>query len=134
MAIPIISAALSLVGTVGKLFENWQKKKLVTSQGKIDIEKAVVKGKIELDKAIQLGDKNYNVEAQKGMASSIKDEMFVVVWLAILIAAFLPWTQPYIKSGFAFLATGTPWWYETSLIGMVVASFGLKGWKMWKKP
>lgn len=133
MPIPIISGILSVVGTAGKLFENWQKKKLVVSKGKIDIEKAKVKGKIALDKAVQLGDKNYNVEAQKGMNTSWKDEMFVIVWLSILIGAFIPQTQQYIKDGFEFLITSTPWWYETSLIGMVVASFGLKGWQMWKK-
>ena len=132
MAIPIISGILSVVGTAGKLFENWQERKLVKSQGKIDIEKARVEGQIELDKAIQVGDKNYNTEAQKGMQASWKDELFVIVWLSILVGAFLPWTQPYIKEGFIFLKANTPEWYEWSLLGMVVASFGLKGWKIWK--
>jgi hypothetical protein len=132
MAIPILSAALSLVGTVGSLFSNWQERKLVKSKGKIDIEKAEVKGKIEYRKAMALGDKNYNVEAQKGMAASWKDELFVIVWLSILVGAFLPWTQPYVKDGFIFLKAHTPDWYSWCLIGMVVASFGLKGWKMFK--
>jgi hypothetical protein len=132
MAIPIIDGVLAAVNTIGGLFGNWQKRKMVKAEGQVEIEKALVAGEI---KRIQTGveqEGSYNVEAQKGMAGSWKDEIFVIAWLAILIAAFVPYTQAYVQNGFLFLEAHTPWWYSYCLVGMVVASFGLKGWKLLK--
>jgi len=132
MAIPIIDGLLGLIKTGGDIFKTWQQRKVVESQGKVDIAKAKVEGKIAVEKKRADGDINYNVEAQRGMQASWKDEVFVVVWLSVFVGCFLPWTQPYVKDGFIFLKENTPDWYEWALLGMVTASFGLKGWKFWK--
>lgn len=132
-AIPIISGIVGLGKTVGKIFQTWQERKVVKAKGKVRIEEAKVEGKIKRELSIIKGDTAYNVSAVRGMAASFKDELFVIVWLGILVALFVPYTQPYIKDGFVFLQANTPWWYEYSLLGMVCASFGLKGWNMWKR-
>lgn len=128
MGIPIVSGIIKVINTAGTIFGNWQQRKKIESQGKVDIAKARVEGQIEITKEKTTGEINYNVEAQRGMRFSWKDEYLVVVWTSILISAFLPWTQPYLKEGFLFLEDHTPWWYSYCLVGMVVASFGLKGW------
>jgi len=133
MAIPIISGILSLAGTAGELFKNWQDKKLIQARGKIEIENAKIQGKIAMEQKKATGDIDYNKIAAEGMRFSFKDELLLITWLSILVGSFLPWTQPYVQEGFIFLKSNTPYWFEYSLLGMVAASFGLKGWQMWKK-
>jgi hypothetical protein len=132
MGFPIVDGVLSLVNTVGGLFGNWQKKKLIQAQGKVKIAEAKVAGEIALQDKIATGDISYDVAAQQGMQTSWKDEWLTIVLSGVFIACFIPYLQPYLKDGFAFLKTSTPWWYEWSFTGMIAASFGLRGWKMFK--
>ncbi|MHA2135852.1 MAG: hypothetical protein ACW99J_18500 [Candidatus Thorarchaeota archaeon] len=132
MGFPIIDGVLALIKTGGELWGSYLKKKTVKAEGEIRIAAAKVDGKIALEKKRAEGNINYNVEAQRGMQASWKDEAFVLVWLSILVSCFIPWTQPYVKEGFIFLKLYTPDWFVWALLGMVTASFGLKGWKFWK--
>lgn len=127
--IPLIGG---LVKTAGGLFKSWQDRKLVKSQGKIEIEKARVEGAIKREQTLAEADINYNAIAAEGMAASWKDELITIVFMTILVCAFLPWTQPYVKEGFIFLQLYTPEWFQWCVLGIVTASFGLKGWKMIK--
>lgn len=129
-AIPIVG---KIVETLANMGNAYMEKKVVKAKGAIEIEKAKVEGKIKYAQTIAESDSKYDQTALEGMAHSFKDELITIVWMAILVGAFLPWTQPYIKNGFEFLNTSTPWWFEYTLLGIVAASFGLKGWKVWKK-
>lgn len=84
------------------------------------------------DKQIS-GQIDYNVEAQKGMAASWKDEWLVIFTCAWITACFIPSLQPTMKSGFEFLKNSTPDWFSFIICGMYVAVFGLKGWKIFKE-
>ena len=132
MGFPIVDGVLSLVNTVGGLFGNWQKKKLIQAEGKVAIAEAKVAGEIALKEKIASGTIEYDVAAQRGMQASWKDEWLTIVLSAVFIACFIPGLQPYLKDGFTFLKANTPWWYEWSFTGMIAASFGLRGWKMAK--
>lgn len=117
-----------IVDTVGGIVQNFQKRKILKAEGKLEIQKAKTKRKVrELE-----GDIDYNVEAQKGMASSWKDEFITIVLWGSFLAMFIPQLQPHISNGLAFFKSNAPWWYEYCLVGTVVASFGLKGWKFWE--
>ena len=117
-----------LIATVGSIVGNYQKRKIIKAEGKIKIQEAKTKRKLrELE-----GNLDYNVEVQKGMQASWKDEFLVVVLWGSFIAMFVPQLQPYINNGLAFFKQNAPWWYEYCLVGSVVASFGLKGWKFWE--
>ena len=122
---PIIGTAIK---TVGGIFEKWQERKLKKAEGKIRIEEA------RIDKEVRKlqGDIDYNVEAQKGMQASWKDEFLIIVLWGFFVMCFVPPLQVYIQGGLIFLKAEAPWWLEYSLVGSVVASFGLKGWKFWE--
>ena len=122
-----------IIGTLGTLAKAFLKRKEIKAEGKAKLAQAKIDGKVKREQARADSNAKYNVEVAKGMQASWKDELFVIVWLSILLSCFIPWTQPYVKDGFIFLAAYTPYWFEYCLIGMVVASFGLKGWKIWKQ-
>jgi len=60
------------------------------------------------------------------MQSSWKDEFWTLIFGAILLGCFLPWTQDYVAKGFIFLDEHTPQWFATCLIICISASFGIK--------
>jgi hypothetical protein len=65
-----------------------------------------------------------NLTAQ--MAGSWKDEFWTLIFGFILLASFLPWTQPYVKEGFIFLDENTPQWFSTCLYICIGSSFGYR--------
>jgi len=78
------------------------------------------------------GEMNYNSLAQSGMAASLKDE-FLTIWITTLVTLhFYPPMQPYLKHGWDMLANVAPDWFGYCFVGMWVAVFGLKGWKIFK--
>lgn len=128
MSIPIISAGLKLFQTAGELFGNWQKRKLIKSQGKVDIERTKVEGEIKRMATLEEGEINYDVSAQEGMRFSWKDEWWTVLLSIPFIMCFIPPTQEYVARGFEVLRDSTPLWYQWAFLGAIVASFGLKTW------
>jgi len=61
------------------------------------------------------------------MQNSWKDEFWTLIFGAILLGCFLPFTQEYVEKGFKFLDESTPSWFSTCLILCISASFGIKG-------
>ena len=111
---PIISAGKEL----GKM---WMEGKQKKHEAKVAHLNRVVQGEID-----------YNVAAQQGMAASIKDEIVTVWMLTVMSLNFYPPAQPYMKAGWEFLESSTPDWFAYCFVGMIVAIFGLKGWKVFK--
>ena len=113
-------------------------------QGKVDKAKAETEVKVARAKAEA---KVYETEATSSMlneqsltqqmAGSWKDEFWTLIFGAILLGCFLPFTQEYVEKGFKFLDESTPSWFSTCLILCISASFGIKGasgaMKMFKK-
>lgn len=64
--------------------------------------------------------------------SSWKDEWFAVVFSLPLIGSFFPQLVPHIHEGFAALAN-TPEWYRYTIVTIVLASFGIRGYKVLKQ-
>ena len=60
------------------------------------------------------------------MGESWKDEFWSLIFGAILICCFLPWTQPYVKEGFVFLQESTPNWFSNMLYIIIGSSFGYR--------
>ncbi len=84
-----------------------------------------------LNKVVQ-GEVDYNSLAQQGMAASLKDE-FLTLWITALVTLhFYPPMQPYLKHGWKMLSEVAPDWFGYCFVGMWVAVFGLKGWKIFK--
>ncbi len=80
-----------------------------------------------IDKVIT-GQQDYNSLAQKGMVGTIKDE-FLILWFTVIMSLnFYPPAQPFMEKGWKFMQAHTPGWFSYCFIGIVVATFGLKGW------
>lgn len=94
--------------------------------------RAKSEAKIAIQSRIATGDIDYNVAAQRGMAASLKDEFLVLWTTGVVTALFFPQTQTYVAAGFLVLATQMPSWFAYCFVGMYVAVFGLKGWKIFK--
>ena len=78
------------------------------------------------------GKADYNTLAQKGMVGTLKDE-FLILWFTIIMSLnFYPPAQPFMEKGWKFMDAHTPGWFSYCFIGIVVATFGLKGWAGWK--
>ena len=102
-------------------------------QGKMDKQKAETEVKVARAKAEA---KVYETEATSSMLNeqsltsqmgeSWKDEFWSLIFGAILICCFLPWTQPYVKEGFVFLQESTPNWFSNMLYIIIGSSFGYR--------
>ena len=75
---------------------------------------------------IAAGKISWEQSAVDQMQSSWKDEFWTLIFGAILLGCFLPWTQDYVAKGFIFLDEHTPQWFATCLIICISASFGIK--------
>mgnify|MGYP001582858163 CR=1 FL=1 len=113
-----ILAALGGIGTVfsaiSGLAQGWFKHKQAKTEAARDIELATISA---------------GVEIQKG---SWKDEYFTIFWtwpLYPVIAEAMWKMDPNIFIAFVI---ALPVWYQTILIGMTTASFGMKTIKDWK--
>jgi hypothetical protein len=114
----VIKLALGPVAELGKM---WMANRRAKSDAKIAIQNKIATGEID-----------YNVEAQRGMAASLKDE-FLVLWTTGLVTLhFFPSVQPHLQHGWKMLADVAPDWFGYCFVGMYVAVFGLKGWKIFK--
>lgn len=121
----VVTAITGLLGTIG---QSWMEKRKIRAEGKIKIEEAKINAKVrKVDNLHDLDQKSVS-----DMRFSWKDEFWSLVFGLILLASFIPQTQPYIKEGFVFMKESTPWWFEYSLVGIIAASFGLRGWQFWK--
>ncbi len=112
----VIKLALGPVADLGKM---WMAGRKAKSDAKIAIQGRIATGEI-----------NYNIAAQTGMAASLKDEFLVIWTTGVVTALFFPQTQNYVADGFAMLTNNVPDWFSYCFVGMYVAVFGLKGWKI----
>ena len=60
------------------------------------------------------------------MAGSWKDEFWTIIFGAILLGCFIPFTQEYVKEGFIFLNEHCPPWFQNCLYISIGASFGYR--------
>jgi len=97
-----------------------------TKKAKAELAVTEIKAKTKLKEDQIAGRVAWEQSAVSQMENSWKDEFWTVVFGAILLSCFLPWTQSYVKEGFLFLEQSTPSWFSTCLILIISASFGIK--------
>ncbi len=124
--LPLLAPILGFLGSLGKSWLDTRKAKVV---GKLRITEAKIDAKVSKIQA----EGNMDIQSVNDMRYSWKDEFWSLIFGAILIGCFLPWTQPYIQTGFAFMKDSTPEWFEWGLLGIIAASFGLRTFMGWKK-
>jgi hypothetical protein len=87
---------------------------------------ALAVAKIEAQTKKVQSDANWEEKAMDASADSIKDELWTILFIGLIVACFVPQAQPYIADGFRFLREDCPDWLSYGILASIGASFGLK--------
>ena len=91
---------------------------------------AKTKAKAEAEAAVMINQSKSAADWETAMArasnTSWKDEWITILFSIPLVLAFVPSAVPYVREGFAVLAT-MPRWYQYGLSVIIAASFGVRG-------
>jgi len=123
-----------LIAPVAGVINKWQDGRQKKAERKDRLAEAEVNGRIARIARESEGDINYDIEAQRQMQYSWKDEFLMFVLSLPFIGSFIPVVQDYVVKGWEYL-TLAPSWYQWAFLGVISATFGLRGWKAlsWKK-
>ena len=98
----------------------------------LDGKVAVQKANAEIKVKQATGEIDWDLAAINATQNSWKDEWITIVYTAILIAHFVPYTQPYMLSGWELLKQANDlFWY--SLLAIISGSFGINVLDKFKK-
>jgi len=102
-------------------------------QLKADIEMETLRGKAaweraKTERASESEGRDHEWELESIRNSGWKDEYVLIVMSLPMILSFIPFTQPFVVSGFEAL-NGTPLWYRTIVASIYLATFGLRLWR-----
>ena len=113
----------ALLGPIGNIATTFLKNRAEKAKAKQKLEVA----KIEAATKKVQSDANWEEKAMDASANSWKDELWTVVFVAILIANFIPlWgIQEYMAKGFENLEK-CPEWVTYGMYASIAASFGLR--------
>ena len=117
-----------LVSPITNVVTKWQDGRQKKAERKDRIAEARCVGEITRLQKQADGDINYDIEAQRQMQYSWKDEYLMFVLSLPFIGNFIPVVQDYVKVGWIYSA-GAPQWYQWAFTGVICATFGLRGWK-----
>jgi len=93
---------------------------------KVKAKQQLAVAKIEAQTKKVQSDANWEEKAMDASQDSIKDELWTVLFIGLIIACFVPSLQPYIADGFRFLREDCPEWLSYGILASIAASFGLK--------
>ena len=115
----LLGPLTDIVGTSVKGF-------IQNKKAKTELKLTEIKASKKRMEDIAAGKISWEQSAVDQMQTSWKDEFWTLIFGAILLGCFLPWTQDYVAKGFIFLDKHTPQWFATCLIICISASFGIK--------
>ncbi|MBW1996377.1 MAG: hypothetical protein JRJ29_00290 [Deltaproteobacteria bacterium] len=125
MAFPVVGIITGAFQLIGNAIKNWQERKKMEQQVKLEIQKAKAEGIIKLAQTAQQADIKWDQIMAEGSQSSWKDEWFVLLLSVPAILCFIPGMDIYVKKGFEALQL-TPDWYKAAFGLAVAASFGYR--------
>ena len=112
----------TLISPVANLAGQWMSNRAEKSQAKQKL--AVAKIEAQTKKVEQDG--AWEEKAMSASQDSLKDEMWTVLCICLIVACFVHDAQPYIEAGFRFLREDCPEWLTYGILASIGASFGLK--------
>lgn len=98
----------------------------------IDGKTAIQKANAEIKKKQLTGEIDWEQSAIEASKDSWKDELWTLVFVAILLANFIPPLQDSMARGFANLEA-TPLWVQWGMYASIAASFGIRTVRGFKK-
>lgn len=114
-----MSIFASVIGPVADLGRTWLEGKVAKTKAKAEAEATVM---INQSKSAA----DWETAMARASNTSWKDEWITILFSIPLVLAFVPSAVPYVREGFAVLAT-MPDWYQYGLSVIIAASFGVRG-------
>ena len=124
MGLPLLSGFSALFSAGKEVGGQYLQNKAAESAAKSEERIANINARAKMAEKTQ----EIKAERVRGMADSWKDEAWTILFIAIIAACFIPWTQPYVDKGFTALAK-TPEWFQWAVWASITASFGVKSGK-----
>lgn len=122
----MLNAITTVLGSVGGLATTFLEGRQEVARNKA----LVAKAKAEAEAKVLVSSATSTAEWEKVMAQnsgdSWKDEAWTLTFIGILLANFIPFTQPYIEQGFIALSK-CPDWFTYAMFLSISASFGIRG-------
>jgi len=115
-----------IFGGISSLASTWLQGRVEKAKAESDIKVARAKAEAKVYETEATSSMLNERSLTDQMAGSYKDEFWSLIFGAVLICSFLPWTQPYVKEGFTFLETSTPNWFSNLLYIIIGSSFGYR--------
>ena len=116
----------TILGPVTNLAGTWLQGKMDKAKAETDVKVARAKAEAKVYETEATSSMLMEQNLTQQMAGSWKDEFWTLIFGAILVASFLPWSQPFVKEGFIFLEESTPNWFSTCLYICIGSSFGYR--------
>ena len=115
-----------ILGPVSNLAGTWLQGRVDKAKAETDVKVAKAKAEAKVYETSATSEMLNEQALTAQMVGSWKDEFWTLIFGAILLGSFLPWTQPYVKEGFIFLENSTPNWFSTCLYICIGSSFGYR--------
>ena len=116
----------SLIGPISSLAGTWLQGRVDNAKAETDVKVARAKAEAKVYETSATSDMLNEQALTNQMAGSWKDEFWTLIFGGILVASFLPFSQPFVKEGFIFLENSTPSWFSTCLYICIGSSFGYR--------
>lgn len=121
-----------LIPAITELAGGWLKGKAEKQAAVNKVKVAKAEAEAEVMRVAATHEAGWEKIMAQGSQDSWKDEAWTICFIAIVVACFLPWTQPYVAQGFAALEQ-TPDWFQWAMYASIGASFGIRGIKGFRK-
>ena len=115
-----------LISPVSNLAGTWLQGKVDKAKAETEVKVAKAKAEAKVYETSATSEMLNEQALTAQMAGSWKDEFWTLLFGAILLGSFLPFSQEYVKEGFIFLETSTPSWFSTCLYICIGSSFGYR--------
>ena len=116
----------SLIGPISSLAGTWLQGRVDKAKAETDVKVARAKAEAKVYETSATSDMLNEQALTNQMAGSWKDDFWTLIFGGILVASFLPFSQPFVKEGFIFLENSTPSWFSTCLYICIGSSFGYR--------
>jgi hypothetical protein len=116
----------SIIGPISSLAGTWLQGRVDKAKAETEVKVAKAKAEAEVYKTSATSEMLNEQALTAQMAGSWKDEFWTIIFGAILVASFLPFSQEYVREGFIFLEESTPQWFSTCLYICIGSSFGYR--------
>ena len=116
----------SLISPIASLAGTWLEGRVNKAKAETEVKVARAKAEAKVYETEATSSMLMEQNLTNQMAGSWKDEFWTIIFGGILVACFLPWSQPYVAEGFIFLNESTPPWFSTCLYICIGSSFGYR--------